>query len=159
MSIVPLLIFFLSAACSRTPLGEYQPRNQTEEEIKTVIVEYLDAKRRFDIVQYLAGLHNQGRFHFECGRIVSKAELGQLLPGFWAGMRSGDPTFYPINRECITGDYFDSGQYVDPRITMAGDRAEVTLTFTDGWWGLEHYVSLIKENDCWVISRLDWEMN
>jgi len=31
--------------------------------------------------------------------------------------------------------------------------------FTVGWWGLNHYVSLIREDKGWLISRLDWEMN
>ena len=157
--IAPFLIFSLTVACSGTPLAEYQTRNRDEEEIKAVLLAYLDAKRQFDIERYLAYLHNQGHFHFECGKILSKTELGQLLPGFWADMRSGNPTFFPINRECITGDYFDSGRYVNPRMDVARDRAAVTLTFTVGWWRLNHYVLLVREKGEWVINRLDWEMN
>jgi hypothetical protein len=100
--------FGMVACFSRTPLAEYASRNRAEAEIKAVLLEYLAAKRQFDIERYLAGLHAGGRFHFECGRILSKAELGRVLPGFWADMRSGNPAFYPINRECITGDYFDN---------------------------------------------------
>lgn len=154
------LITFGSAACfSKTPLAEYKPRNQSEQQIKAVLLEYLAAKQQFDIERYLACLHAEGRYHFECGRILSKADIGHLLPEFWAHMRSGDPSFYPMNRECITGDYFDHGQYVDPRFEIDGLRANVTLRFTVGWWGLEHYVELVKEKERWVINRLGWAMN
>ena len=154
-----LLIVSMPIACSQISLSEYQTRNRAEEEIKTVLLEYLDAKQRFDIERYLACLHDRGRFHFECGRHLSKGELGQLLPGFWDDMRSGNPAFYPINRECITGDYFDTGRYVNPRMDVGDRIARVTLRFTVGWWGLNHYVSLVREDKGWLISRLDWEMN
>ena len=67
--------------------------------------------------------------------------------------------FYPMNRECITGDYFDGGRYVDPRVKFADGTAEVILKFTVGWWGLNHYVTVARENQGWLISGLDWEMN
>ena len=157
--ILTLLIVSMSIACSEISLSEYQARNRIEEEIKTVLLAYLDAKQRFDIERYLACLHDRGRFHFECGRRLSKGELGQLLPKFWDDMRSGNPAFYPINRECMTGDYFDYGRYVDPRMDIDGCRARVALRFTVGWWGLEHTVSLVKENERWMINGLDWDMN
>jgi len=74
-----LLIVSMSIACSQITLSDYQARNQAEEEIKTVLLEYLDAKQRFDIGRYLACLHDRGRFHFECGRQLSRGEIGQLL--------------------------------------------------------------------------------
>ncbi len=54
----------MSACFFRTPLAEYAPRNRAEAKIKTVLMEYLAAKRQFDIERYLAGLHAGGRFHF-----------------------------------------------------------------------------------------------
>ncbi|MCP3954842.1 MAG: hypothetical protein GY697_21860 [Desulfobacterales bacterium] len=159
MLLLVLGLLSLVAGCNGTPLAEYQSRNRSEEEIKAVLLEYLDAKRQFDIDRYLAGLHAEGRYHFECGRMLSKAELGQLLPKFWTDLRSGNSAFYPINRECITGDYFDTGRYVDPRMDIARENARVALKFTVGWWRLEHLVSLVKENEHWFINRLDWAMN
>jgi hypothetical protein len=153
------VLLFVGAGCSQTTLADYQGRTPGETEIKAVLLEYLDAKRQFDIERYLACLHAAGRYHFECGRILSKTDIGYLLPKFWDHMRSGDPSFYPINRECITGDYFDHGRYVDPRIEIQADRATVTLRFTVGWWGLEHYISLVREDERWLINRLDWQMN
>ena len=64
-SMLTLLIVSMSIACSQITLFDYQARNQAEEEIKTVLLEYLDAKQRFDIGRYLACLHDQGRFHFD----------------------------------------------------------------------------------------------
>jgi len=149
----------MPVACSQVPLSAYQPKNQTEKEIKAVLINYLKAKQQFNINAYLDCLYDQGEFHFECGRFLTKEELGQLLPGFWNYMRSGDPSFYPINRECITGDYFDTGDYINPVIEARDDKAQVTLTFSVGWWRLNHYISLIKHYDCWLIKRLYWEMN
>lgn len=158
--IMLILVTLGAQACFQNiPLVEYKPRNRSEQQIKTVLLEYLAAKQQFDIERYLACLRDGGRFHFECGRIVSKSELGQLLPRFWADLRSGNPAFYPINRECITGDYFDTGRYVNPLMTIDGDSARVVMKFTVGWWGLAHYVALVRTDNGWLINRLDWEMN
>ena len=154
-----LSLILVCIGCSRTDLADYQSDNRSEAEIKAVLLEHLKAKRQFDIERYLAGLHEDGRYHFECGRLLSKADIGDLLPKFWDHMQSGDPSFYPINRECITGDYFDYGRYVDPRMEISGESARVTLSFTVGWWSQEHYVSLVKVNERWMINRLDWGMN
>ncbi len=159
MMLLVLGLLSIMAGCNGTPLADYQSHSKSEAEIKAVLLEYLDAKRKFDIQRYLASLHAEGLYHFECGRMLSKAELGQLLPKFWADLQFGNPAFYPINRECITGDYFDTGRYVDPRMDVDGDTARVALKFTVGWWGLEHYVTLVRKDRAWLISRLDWEMN
>ena len=155
---VVLALAFI-CACSGPTLSEYEAHSRAEAEIRDILLEYLAAKRIFDIERYLACLHDEGRYHFECGRIVTKAELAKLLPAFWADLRSGDPAFYPINRECITGDYFETGRYVNPRMRVDRDRAGVVLKFTVGWWGLHHQIALAKEGGRWLITGLDWEMN
>ena len=60
-----LLIVSRSLACSQISLSEYQARNRAEEEIKTVLLEYLDALQRFDRERFLACLPDWGKFHFE----------------------------------------------------------------------------------------------
>lgn len=62
--ILTLLMVSMAAACSQISLSDCQAHDRSGKEIKAVLLEYLDAKHRFDIERYLAGRHDRGRFHF-----------------------------------------------------------------------------------------------
>jgi hypothetical protein len=124
-----------------------------------VLIRYQDAKVSCDLNQYLACRHDKGAYHFGRGYKVSKEKLKKTLPAFWAVLQSGNRLAYPMNREMITGNYIITGRFYNPEITVAQDTADVTMTFMKWGWRLRHYVSLRKENDQWLINRLDWEEN
>jgi len=157
--IPPLLIITLNISCSGPSLEEYLPKNQEEKNIISLLIQYQGAKINCDLDQFLACLHEKGDFHFGIGFMLSKKELKESLPSFWAGLKSGSREFYPMNREMITGNYILTGRFFNPQIVINQESAEVIMTFMKWGWRLRHYISMIKENDQWLITRLDWETN
>lgn len=158
-NILTLLIITLNIACSGPSLDEYLPNNQEEKKIISLLIQYQDAKINCNLEQYLACLHKKGLFHFGRGFMLSKKELKESLPPFWAGLKTGGREFYPTNREMITGNYILTGRFLNPRIVINQESAEVIVTFMKNGWRLEHFISMIKENDQWLITQLDWETN
>ena len=154
-----LILFSCALSCSGTPLTAYAPGNQDEKKIITLLLAYEDAKINCDLDRYLACLHEKGTFHFGRGYMVSKEQLRQYLPAFWAGLQSGSRIVYPMNREMITGNYVLTGRFYNPNIRIEHNTADVTMTFMKWGWPLRHFVSLHKEDDQWLITRLDWEEN
>ncbi len=155
---VTLMILMSAFSCSEdTSLTEYVPENQDEREIRSLLIQYQDAKNRSDLEQFLACLHDQGRYSFRGGAMISKGRLKKLFPGFWAELKSGNPAIYPITHECVTGDHFLSGRLMNPQITVSGNTAKITMRFTSGWWSQRHYVSMLRDNGRWLINRLDWD--
>ena len=156
---LPLLMITWNISCSGPSLEEYLPENPEEKKIVSLLIQYQDAKINCNLDQFLACLQENGTFHFGRGFMLSKNELKESLPSFWAGLKSGSREFYPMNREMITGNYILTGRFFNPKIVIYQESAEVILTFMKYGWRLRHYISMIKENDQWLITRLDWETN
>ncbi len=152
-------IMIWTLSCSSPSLKEYVPRNQGEKKIVSLLIQYQDAKINCDLDRYLACLHEKGKYHFGRGSMVSKNDLKKSLPDFWSELKSGNPAFYPMNREMVTGNFIRTGRFINPKIVIHQDTAEVTMTFTKLGWRLRHYISMRRENDQWLITRLDWETN
>ncbi len=51
--IVTLTLLFTSISCG-TPVSEYEPKNQAEKEIKTLLIEYQDFRNKHDLDGLLA---------------------------------------------------------------------------------------------------------
>ena len=159
MKTVMVLAFCFFLSCSGSALSEYAPRSAEEKEIVAVLIQYQNAKRHCDLESFLDCLHENGAYHFGRGYVLTKKELKENLPSFWAGLQSGSRSVYPMNREMITGNYIISGEFYNPQIVIDRDSAAVTMTFMKWGWRLKHYISLRKENKRWHIHRLDWEEN
>ncbi len=155
MLLSAFLVF--TCSCSDTSLENYTPGNHDETEIKSLLLKYQDAKNRHDLDQLLACFHERGRFSFQGGPLVTKEHIRKYIPGFWAGLKSGNPEFFPMNHEFFTGDYFLSGWIGTPQIAIEKNTAEVTAMFNSGWWDQRLYISMLRENGRWSIIRLDWK--
>ena len=154
-----VLSFSIVISCSGPSLTEYVCNNKEEQKIISLLIKYEKAKVNCNLIQYLDCLHEKGTFQFGRGYMVSKKELEESLAEFWAGLQSGSPVVYPMNREMITGNYIISGRFYNPKIAIRLSTAEVTMTFIKWGWRQGHFVSLIKENGQWLISKLDWQEN
>lgn len=151
-----ILIAICVGACSNTPLKEYVPSGPEEAEIITLLIQYQEARIQFDLDRYLRCLHDRGAYHYASRIMVSKKELAELLPDFWAQLQKGSRSFYPMCRENLSGNYFVDFDLVNPSIIVHQNKADVTVTYVNTGWRLEHYISLVKEHDRWLINRLDW---
>ena len=138
--------FALFCGCD-TPIDKYEPRGRDEKEILSVLIQYQNAKNNFDIDQLLSLLHEDGKFSFRCGLMVSKARLKELLPGFWGEIRAGNGADSPIVHECINGDYYKSGTLNNLQIEIGDDKTEATVLFTKGFSRVLQYFSMVREND------------
>jgi hypothetical protein len=154
-----IIIVLLFSSCSDSSIAEYEPNNQDEREITSLLIQYQEAKNHFNMARLLSFLHEKGEFSFECGRIVSKPVLKEVLPGLWTQIQSGNQAIIPIVHECINGDYFKSGELNNPRFEINNDTAEVSVLFTNGFCRLPQYFSIIRENDRWLITRTEWGHN
>ncbi len=130
----------MTMSCSGPSLEEYVSENSAEKEIILLLLEYQDAKINCDLDQLLACLHEKGKYHFGRGFMMSKSELKESLPSFWAGLKSGSRIAYPMNREMITGNYILTGRFYDPQIVVKQETAEVIVTFIKWGWRLRHYI-------------------
>ena len=137
-------------------LTEYRPKSKLEGEIVDVLIEYQDAKNRFDLERLMSLLHEKGEFSFQCGLMVSKTRLRELLPGFWAGIKSGKSAAFPMVHECVNGDYYKSGTLSNPEIEVHKDTAEATVLFTKGFSRVKQYFSMLREDNKWLITRTAW---
>jgi len=144
------------SSCCDSLIDEYEPKNQDEKEILSLLIQYQDAKNNLDIERLLSFLHEKGLFTFQCGRMVKKKVLEEELPAFWADIQAGNAAVFPIVHECINGDYYTSGEFNNPQIEINDDTAEATVLFTKGVCRVELYFSILRENDRWLITRTEW---
>jgi hypothetical protein len=82
--------------------------------------------------------------------------LKELLPGFWAELKSGNSAVIPLVHECINGDYYHTGRLNNPQIEIHQDRARATVLFAKGVCRILLYVALQREDDRWLITRTEW---
>lgn len=142
--------------CCDASISLYECKNKDEKEIISVLIQYQDAKNNFDIKKLLSLLHENGIFTFQCLRMVTKVVLEEELPDFWADIQSGNAAVFPIVHECINGDYYKSGELNNPQIEINYNTTEVTVLFKKGVCRVELYVSMLFENDRWLITRTEW---
>ena len=147
------------SSCRDASIMLYEPKNQDEKEIISLLIEYQDAKNHLDVQRLLSLLHDKGEFTFACGQMVSKTKLKTLLPGLWTEIRSGNSGVIPIVHECINGDYYKAGQLNSPQIIVENGTAEATVKYTNGFCRLPLYFSMRRENHRWMITRTEWGQN
>ena len=152
-----LCVFIIFFACSNTPIEDYLPKDQEEEKIMALLVRYQEARKHFHLEQYLGCLHEQGSYHHASRIMLSKKALAARLPDFWAELQKGNRLFFPMCRENLSGNYFVGFRLVNPTILIDHNTAAVTATYVNKGWRTRHYIFLIKENNRWLINRLDWE--
>ncbi len=150
-----LMILLLTLSCSDTPLKEYEYKSQEEKEILALLIEYEDARNRFDIERYLATLHDQGVYHYACNVMVSKEALRNDLPEFWIKLRAGE-LLSPMCRENMTGNYFLTGALHNPEISIDQDTARIKLMYSSWGFRLIRYIHARRDDGRWLINRLDW---
>jgi len=150
-----ILVLLMVCSCD-APIAQYEPISPDEKEIVSVLIQYQDARNRFDLQRLLPLLHEKGEFTFQCGMMVSKRKLKEKLPGFWAELQSGDSAVIPLVHECINGDYYHTGRLNNPQIDIHEDKALATVLFTKGVCRVLFYVAMRRENDRWLITRTEW---
>ena len=89
--------------------------------------------------------------------MVSKEKLTEVLPDFWAKVKAEAPDSIPMGRENINGNHFPYGELINPTIVVNGNKARISVMFTTRLWKMKHFVFMLKENERWLITRLEWD--
>lgn len=155
--LIAFTICIIFCACSNTPMEDYVPKNREEAKILALLIQYQQVRKNFDLERYLGCLHDQGIYHHASRVMVSKKELSDLLPDFWVQLKRGNRSFFPMCRENLSGNYFVRFRLINPKIIIKQNTASITVIYLNTGWRLKHYISMIKENNRWLINRLDWE--
>jgi hypothetical protein len=145
----PLAIIY----CCDAPIEQYESRSPAEKEIISLLVHFQNARNRFDLQCLLPLLHDKGEFTFQCGIMVSKNRLEEMLPSFWAELKWGNTAVIPLVHECINGDYYTTGTLHNPQITIHNDETRTTVLFAKGVCRVTLYVNMRREEDRWRIIR------
>lgn len=151
-----ILCMILGFGCG-TEISDTQPRNQSEQEILSVLTVYQEAKNERDMEKLMDLLHPAGEFSYACGIMVSKTELAEKLPAFWDELDNELLKTVPMAHECLNGDYYATGILRDPEISVTGSHANVKVWFTRPLWSsLLQFFTLVREKGQWRITRTWW---
>ena len=136
--IVALLFLVTSISCG-TPVSEYEPKNQAEQEIKALLIEFLECRNKHDLDGLLALFHDDAKViqGARIRRIVAKKQSRET----WPESFESNPTL----------------KFTNAKMEVTENKAVVNLKIrTDGvkLKGTQH---LVKENDRWLIIEYTYE--
>lgn len=152
-----IILVYLYAMLSGTPISKYIPKNEDEQHIMTLISTFHQAGLNHDLGTYLACLDDGGSFMFSGSLMVSKVELAKLLPTFWQELESGNMLVMANSRESLNGNFL-SGRFYNPVIVLKGKEAEAVVTFITPVlrWKTKLFLQLQKQKGYWLIHHLAW---
>ena len=122
-----------------TPLENYQPKNDTEKDLKETILRHANARMQGDVNQILSGLSENCQIELYPGAKLSKNQLKSVNVDDW--------------------NYDGDVHFSDPEFTIAGDKASVSLKLNLGIAGKRlTTIELIRENNTWLISQITFRI-
>jgi len=133
--IVTPTLLFTSISCG-TPLSEYEPKNQAEQEIKALLIEYLDCRNKHDLDGLLAPFCGDAKVMqgtYGNRRYVTKKQARKTWPELF--------------------ESFPRMKITNPKMEITENKAVVKFKFTAN--GVTHKGTqhLVKENDRWLIIK------
>ena len=136
---VTLAFLFTLISCG-TPVSEYEPKNQAEQEIKTQIIKFVDCRNSHDL---------EGLLALFCGD-------AKVMQG---GLRNSEYLTKEQSREAWpeTFKQMPSLEFSDPEMEVTGNMAVVTFKMSADGVKLKGTQHLVKENDRWLITEYSYE--
>ena len=128
----------LLTACGK-PLQDYQPKNETEKEIKNLLIEFAQARNNHSVKKMASCFTDTGQYILG-GRTIPMSEFTSV----WK--KSDLETL---------GKY----KWVDPKILIKDNIAEASMSGKQGLSALPFNFKLIRQNNRWKISELSVEYN
>lgn len=149
-----LLIAITVFAIWRTPITKYKPKDSAEQSLTQLFIKYVTSRNNRDVNQFLSTLHENCVYMITKDLIVTKEQLGGLLPDLW--MQNDDDTMafgQCMAWECWHENYYKTVMLVNPKFRVSETRADVEFKIVSGLFMDDNYFELIKEDDTWLISR------
>jgi hypothetical protein len=137
--LVTFTFLFTSISCG-TPVSEYEPKNQAEQEIKTVLIEYQDCRNKHDLDGLLALFRGNAKImqgHGGKYKYVTKKQARETYPEMFKS--------------------FPTIKITNPKMEVTENKAVVNFKFTANGVKLKGTQYLVKENDRWLIIKYTYE--
>lgn len=134
--IIPMVtfIFLLTSFSCGTPVSDYKPRNQAEKEIKALLIEYLNCRKKHDLDGLLALFHDDAKLKF--GRLSNYVTKGQSRE------------IYPAHFES-----YPTVEFTNPKMEVAENKALVNCKVNASGVKLKGIFDLVKETDSRGLKR------
>ncbi|MBW2637011.1 MAG: nuclear transport factor 2 family protein [Deltaproteobacteria bacterium] len=137
---VTLIFLFTSISCGPSSLSDYKPKNQAEQEIKSLRIEYMACRNRHDLEGVLALFHDDAKITIdEPGMVALKQPsiTKEQSRKAWAQLFESFPRII----------------FTNPEMEVTGN--EAVVNFRMGVIGVEMGCCqhLVKENDRWLITE------
>jgi ketosteroid isomerase-like protein len=133
--IATLILLFTPISCG-TPLSEYEPKNQAEQEIKSLLIEYLDCRNKHDLDGLLALFRDDAKVmqgHGGNRKHVTKKQARETYPELF--------------------ESFPTMKITNPNMEITENKAVVTFKITANGFKLKGTQHLVKEKDRWLIIK------
>lgn len=151
---IGLIFSVLTAALWRTPITSYTPRNEEEQALAKLFIEYITARNNRDVDRFLSTLHDDCRYMVTKDLIATKDELKGMLPELWMQNDDGTAAFGKCMAwECWNENYYRTGMLINPKFKIAGDQADAHFKFHSGIFLDENFFHLTKDDKGWRIKR------
>lgn len=139
IQIVTLAFLSTSISCG-TPLSDYEPKNQAEQEIKVLLIEYLDCRNKHDVDGLLALFPADAKImqgHGGNRKHVTKQQARETYPEMF--------------------ESFPTMKITNTKMEVSENKAVVNFKITANGFKLKGTQYLVKENDKWLIIKYTYE--
>ena len=127
-----IFLIFLLSACG-TPLHDYNPKNEKEKEIKSLLVEFTKYRNNYDVNNMFSCLADNCIINFYGGSLTKAS--------FVSRMKRSDLE--------SRGKF----KYTNPKFNIADKSAQVSIDFHQGITSYTVYFKMVRENSGWKISE------
>ena len=136
-----LFSFLIFNSCD-TPINKYTSKNEDEKKILALLSDYQNSRNSNDIEKLKSTFHDDGVYISKDGIEWTKSKLQEQPEEWYKGQGSLEEM----------GDI----QMYNPQIKISGDDAKVNTVAKYGKVYTEaHIFTLVKENDEWLIMRME----
>ena len=129
---VTILVISLLGFISCAILNDYKAKTADEEEIKTTLVKFYEARNNYDVDGFLSVFHEDAKIMVGWERVVlSKKQCSEYLPRYFSGASK-----------------IELGS---PKMNVRDDEATVRMPFSVSGASLQMVMELVRENGKWYI--------
>ena len=117
-------------------MNKYNPKNEDEKNIIAFLNEHVDARNNAGLARLQATFHDDGIYISGAGGQFPKEKIIESNPQDWLDNRV---------------------ELYNPDININGDEAKVTMTakYFNGTFKTTHIYTLVKENNNWLIMKVE----
>ena len=133
-----LALILLFTSCD-SPLSDYEPKNDTEKNLKSILTAYVEARNNGDVTKLASMFHDTGEYVAGNGARWTKSQIAETDPDWWT--------------------QYGEANLINSKFAIKGNEATVSST---GKWGgtvlltMEHphIATLVKEDGKWLFVKI-----